>query len=361
MTRAPRRLTACAAGLLGLAVAVSVAAPAGAAPGAGPVAAPRTDPIAAPAVRPDDGPAAPRRLQALRPTTSGVDVTVRPPARRVPRAASNPPQLVYSVLRLTGQGTESSAVARLDPLSGTARNVATASNVFLSVEAWSARLFRIFYFASDEVETDLFSVSQAGGPPRREVADAESSDVSRDGQRIVFTRTEGQVENLFVVDRPGAAPRRLTGAGGFIPRFSPDGSRIVFSRYLPAPGGEQADLFTVRTDGTGLTRVTARVDREDVLAAFSPDGRRVVFSRGTIDGDATAYDVYSAGLDGTGLRLVRAGAVAPDWAANGWLTYVRLTRPEDTGQVAVRSPGVPGRERVLTRETNFLSAVRFAR
>jgi Tol biopolymer transport system component len=39
----------------------------------------------------------------------------------------------------------------------------------------------------------------------------------------------------------------------FAPSFSPDGTKIIFSRF-PSTGG--VDLFTMNPDGTGVTKVT---------------------------------------------------------------------------------------------------------
>ena len=62
------------------------------------------------------------------------------------------------------------------------------------------------------------------------------------------------------------------------PAWSPDGDRLVFHRWLPGDGF-QADLLTVRVNGTGernLTRSPGIVDRYPV---WSPDGREIVFMR----------------------------------------------------------------------------------
>lgn len=289
-----------------------------------------------------------------------VDIAVRPPADRVVTAAASPPRIVYSVAR-TASGSSRSAVVRLDPLSGRARTLIAGNGPVLLADAWSASLFRVFYTRAAGNRVSVASLPQAGGRSRVELANGEAVDVSRSGRRIVFSRPEGETENVFVADVGGRNLRRLTGKGGFAPRFSADGRRVVFSRSFRVPGGEQADLFTVRVDGRGLRRVTGRTDTDDVLGSFSPDGRRLLFTRGAVDGN----DLYTVGLDGRGLRLVRRNAVAGDWAVNGWLTYIAYRSRADavsgTGQVAVRAPGRAGRERVLTRETSFLTSLRFAR
>jgi len=76
------------------------------------------------------------------------------------------------------------------------------------------------------------------------------------------------------------------------PRFSPDGRRLVFTRYIIDPG--RAALFTVRVDGGGLKQLTAWGNGAGD-ADWSPEGKKIVFeaypdlgSRGevfTIDAD----------------------------------------------------------------------------
>jgi Tol biopolymer transport system component len=45
----------------------------------------------------------------------------------------------------------------------------------------------------------------------------------------------------------------------FAPSFSPDGTKIIFSRF-PSTGG--VDLFTMNLDGTGVTKATRTASSE---------------------------------------------------------------------------------------------------
>lgn len=279
-----------------------------------------------------------------------VDNGVRPPVRRVRAAAPHPPQLTYSML---GEGD---AVVSVNPRSGTARTLVAAPRrgPALVVDAWSTALSRVFYSRftvppGKQVAPDLAvdSLPQTGGRPSRELTGGGNADVSRDGKRIVYARAEGGTFNLFVADRGDRKSRRLTAAGGLSPRFSADGRRVVFTRSYPvraAEGEEQADLFTIGVDGTGLTRVTGRADVSDDTASFSPDGKRLLFARFTaapdFPSDVPPAGVWSVGIYGHGLRLVRRGAHNPDWATNGWVTHTASYSPPDGlgEQVIVRSP-----------------------
>ena len=59
-------------------------------------------------------------------------------------------------------------------------------------------------------------------------------------------------------------------------RFSPDGNRLVFTRYRGTGRAEKAALFTVRLDGSDLHQLTSfAIHAGD--ADWSPDGKRIVF------------------------------------------------------------------------------------
>ena len=121
--------------------------------------------------------------------------------------------------------------------------------------------------------------------------------------------------SVYVMDVTGGAIRRIThpraGSSDSEPRFSPDGTEIVFARFR---GGHQLEserivgdtsaLFVVRVNGSGLRRITgwgSRVGQAD----WSPDGGRIVFEDvGEYRGNA---DVYTVGPEGGGLEKLTHG------------------------------------------------------
>lgn len=88
------------------------------------------------------------------------------------------------------------------------------------------------------------------------------------------------------------------------PRISPDGTRVLFTRYVPdgAPL-DNGGVFVVNIDGTGLRHIDT--DGED--PSWSPDGLQLVETRGLFDAGATTpYNVglWIRNLDGTGARQI---------------------------------------------------------
>jgi Tol biopolymer transport system component len=254
-------------------------------------------------------------------------------------ATSAPPQLAFSIASDTR-----SELFTIDPATGTTHRLAAAAGE-LDVAAWSRTTSRVYYAHLTETGPttstgQVDSVPDTGGAPRNDIpADAESADLSPDGTTYVFER-DGQ---LWTMRAAGGVPNRLTGAGGLKPRFSPDGTRIVFTRNVGRGGTDQLDVFTVGVDGTGLKRITGAAN-VDFSGAYSPDGKRLLFTRVSAAGVPA---VYAVNVDGSHLRLVSDGAADPDWASNGWIGYQAID-DNDIAQLAVRSPGVPGTETLLT-------------
>ncbi|WP_133501452.1 S9 family peptidase [Cognatilysobacter terrigena] len=78
--------------------------------------------------------------------------------------------------------------------------------------------------------------------------------------------------------------------------WSPDGSRLAFSRKRDGAQRHQADLWLADADGTNAHRVTTDLYSVSGIR-FSPDGRRLAFGAGRIEGDSLVqlyvYDIES--------------------------------------------------------------------
>jgi hypothetical protein len=125
-----------------------------------------------------------------------------------------------------------------------------------------------------------------------------SLDASPDGRTLVFELL-GDVYSIAVSG--GRAKPLLTGrAFQSQPRFSPDGSQLVF---ISDESGSD-NVWIANADGSGTRQVT-RLPRSGMLSpAWSPDGRSVFVTVTSAFGDRTAelwrFDVQS----GEGARLV---------------------------------------------------------
>ncbi|GAA3031500.1 hypothetical protein [Actinokineospora globicatena] len=153
---------------------------------------------------------------------------------------------------------------------------------------------------------------------------------SPDGRRIVLSRFEDEagrrVQRLWLVDADGANPRRVPVADRqptdweFDPAWSPDGESIVFARRSPGdvrPNGGPSRVVVIDAD-SGAVRGQLRpppevADQEDTQPAWSPDGRTLSFTRGLVTdgptGEVRDNHIWTARADTLGGQRDLSAAV----------------------------------------------------
>ncbi|HET8653220.1 MAG TPA: hypothetical protein VFM13_11690 [Gaiellaceae bacterium] len=158
------------------------------------------------------------------------------------------------------------------------------------------------------VNADGSGLRIAGMPPF-----GDSACVFGDGKRVAVMRprTPGNDEVLaiFVVRLDTRTARRISAWGSYTGTIdcSPDGKRIVFGRPAFGPP-RSANVFTVRTDGTGLRQLTH--SRGGIVNnnpnSWSPDGRKIVFTSNR--GGRADRVLFVMNADGSGIRQLTRGA-----------------------------------------------------
>jgi len=134
---------------------------------------------------------------------------------------------------------------------------------------------------------------------------------SPDGKRIVYrVWTKGE-RSLQILDVDTGKSTQLTSGNDNFPMWSPSGDRICFTR--DTGGAKSFDLFTVRTDGTNLKRLTD-VSGNDGHCAWSPDAKFIVFSSSRFgfrdeaplyDGSPQPYaELFVMDVDGSNQRPI---------------------------------------------------------
>lgn len=134
---------------------------------------------------------------------------------------------------------------------------------------------------------------------------------SPDGRRISFSRTtdaDWTKAWIWTVRPDGTAPRKL--ARGQFGRWSPDGTRLALDSPTPASPG---DLFIVDADGRNRRLLLASPEL-DQPADWSPDGKRILFTR--YSSTSSRSSVHVIGVDGAGLRRLGAG-IAGSFSPDG--------------------------------------------
>jgi Tol biopolymer transport system component len=154
---------------------------------------------------------------------------------------------------------------------------------------------------------------------------AQGPDWSPDGSRILFSRfnlSKG-VGRIWIMNADGTGQRLLASDAGrsdMQPRYSPDGGHIVFTRCLP--NFEHCAIWIMRSDGTHRHLVIPFLPAPNETSNFdpkvSPDGRRITFSRFGFKG--IIAQVWVARIDGTHahpLTPPRLEAAQADWSPDG--------------------------------------------
>jgi Tol biopolymer transport system component len=161
----------------------------------------------------------------------------------------------------------------------------------------------------------------ASGRPQYPVA------ISADGTTIAYS--DPYVRTGLSTSRANGTKLRGLGLSAVgLPALSRDGRLLAFPRGFPP------HIEIIRTDGTGLRRLTSG-DESDL--DWSPDGKALAFIRTSTDQSHLALVIQP--LHGRERMLVKgtvkSGPGAPKWSSDGrWIAYVAddlwLVRPDGT-------------------------------
>ena len=123
--------------------------------------------------------------------------------------------------------------------------------------------------------------------------------------RIAFVSDRDGNMEIYVMNADGSEQTNLTNneADDEWPTMSPQGTQVVFVSNRDEPSPQtcmlnyecNSELYMVRTDGTGLTRLTDN-PASDSFPIWSPDGAQIAFNSNR-DGPG---DIFVMGADGSG-------------------------------------------------------------
>jgi TolB protein len=243
-------------------------------------------------------------------------------------------RVVYSVLEGTGNTDNSEIYAVGD--SGTAR-VSDFAGPDLLPDLSPDGSSILFVSARDDADNvDVYVMSVDGTEVRRLTTSKEVDTGPRwspDGSKVVFQRSDGEGHwEIFVVNADGSGEERLTSneVSDESPAWSPDGKLIAFERYV----GSNLEVFTMKADGSSQARLTD-LPGEDGEPQWSPDGGSIAFVRD--DGETGETDIYVVDSDGTNVRRLTAGAAIdtdPQWLPDESIFFLREA-VGDSGAVAM--------------------------
>jgi TolB protein len=143
--------------------------------------------------------------------------------------------------------------------------------------------------------------------------------------RIAFDSPPGTGnQNIFTMQSDGSDVRQLTnvpsGEEASVPQWSPDGKSITYQQG--AADAPTVQIMLMNANGSNQHAVFSDPSYQDQLPSFSPDGTRLVFSRCSMPMEACA--IYSIKTDGRGLtaithfnQSVNVFDLGPKYAPNG--------------------------------------------
>jgi Tol biopolymer transport system component len=170
---------------------------------------------------------------------------------------------------------------------------------------------------------------------------------SPDGTRIAFTSElelpDGtRPHEIYVMNADGSGAKSLRIRGEF-PVWSPDGSKLVFDRDSQATG---TFVYVVNADGSGIVSLTAGSHTpgvgysNDLFPGWSPDGSRIAYTRYDAGTWPVERFLHVMNADGSGDARIPVPDGAPEFGSAWQLDWSpRVAQPgREGGSHGARSP-----------------------
>lgn len=177
-----------------------------------------------------------------------------------------------------------------------------------------------------------------------------------DGKILFYSNRQGSDGDtnyeLYTIKPDGSGLHQLTVTSGFdnmVPRWSPDGSKIVFMSNRDG----NTEIYVMNADGSGVQRIT-NDPGDDEYPAWSPDGEKIAFNSNR-DGTMGIYTVNAS--DGGDVQLLTPDDAAdywPAWSPDGARIAYMSDPPPYNGHhnIAIMNSDGSGREQI-TNEPSF--------
>jgi Tol biopolymer transport system component len=199
----------------------------------------------------------------------------------------------------------------------------------------------------------LYNTSDLDAPLTPDDMNAFDSRVSPDGNRVAYTRREGEgAFAVLVMDTDGANPVRLT--DGEHPSWSPDGTQIAFSR---ADG-----VYLMDADGGNVEQIRADVNVHEL--SYTPAGDQLLL---VVNDPDAGFLARLLPLDGSSLQpllpedpQVSSIAMAPDGETLAWTNSDGLFISPDGGRTANRAMFEGFMSQFVNDEPHTVSDVRWS-
>jgi TolB protein len=138
---------------------------------------------------------------------------------------------------------------------------------------------------------------------------------SPDGSRVLYTSYESGLPAIYLLDVASVRQQRIPTEAGemtFSPRFTPDGRRVVYS----LSNGGNTDIVLADLSSGASTRLTSAPSIE-TAPSFSPDGSQMVFESDR-SGTQQLYVISTGGGEPTRISFDQGARYGtPVWSPRG--------------------------------------------
>jgi TolB protein len=222
---------------------------------------------------------------------------------------------------------------------GTGQTRLTNNTADDSRPAWSPDGLKIVFMSNRDGHVQLYTMNSDGSAVTRLTNNPEGDwdpVWSPDGSEIAFERccVDSNNGDIFTIKPDGTGETRVTTNGAFNPSWSPDGSKIAYAaRRSCSPGDCNADIYVMNADGTGQVDLTNTPSLDEFYPAWSPDGTRIAFTRPP---DIRGFgEIWTMNPDGSGQTNITnnpADDAGPDWQPLPTASY---ERPQSASPISV--------------------------
>lgn len=113
---------------------------------------------------------------------------------------------------------------------------------------------------------------------------------------------------------------------GMQPVISPDGKKIVFSKYKTNSYDSPSSIWVMNIDGTDLTEVISNPSQRMFNPSWSTDGSKIVFQAASKKNNKyETSDIYTVNFDGSGLTQLTTNDsddMNPVWSSDGFIYFI---------------------------------------
>ena len=201
------------------------------------------------------------------------------------------------------------------------------------VPALSTDATQVAFHSNQDGDWDVYVVN-ADGSGVTQLTNDPAVDAyahwSPDGSQMAFHSNRGGTWQVWVMNADGSEPAQVSSNGGETPAFSPDG-RLAWS--ADSDGDGVYSLYVANSDGSEATALTPE-NEHAYLPRWSPDGSRIAYES-NLDGD---HDVYVVNADGSGsVNLTPEASLeaGPAWLPDGRIVFFSDRNGESNWDVFV--------------------------